>query len=185
MPKSQVKQLTYGKRNYSPGHITKQVIPPKRLNSMTGWILMNDENDTVCARTLETLRRNGLADGVVEFKSGKEVTRMWEMFDGPMSGSVGYFNPSSVLTFSVYVSDEIGLGECCSSYLPSRLRRPKSRRDIPHRKRIPSNLSNLQLHSNRRNRSKHSSRFLPRQQSNIMYRSMDKFRHRHPRTINP
>ena len=60
---------------------------------------MNDENDTVCARTLETLRRNGLAEGVVEFKSGEEVTRMWEMFDGPMSGSVGYFNPSSVLTF--------------------------------------------------------------------------------------
>jgi hypothetical protein len=62
-----------------------------------GWILLNDEKDTVCSRTLDTLRKNGLADGVVEFKSGRDVTSMWEMFDGPMTGSVGYYNPSSVL----------------------------------------------------------------------------------------
>jgi hypothetical protein len=158
---------------------------PIMTKLMAGWILLNDENDTVCARTLETLRRNGLAEGVVEFKSGKEVSRMWEMFDGPMSGSVGYFNPSSVLTFSVYGSDEIGVGECCSSNLQSRFRRPKSWRYIPHRKRIPSNLSNLQLHTDHRNRSHHCRRSLPRRQSNIMYWSMDKFPHRDTRTINP
>ena len=39
---------------------------------------------------------NGLADGIIEFKSGKEITEKWEMFDGPMEGSVGYFNPTSV-----------------------------------------------------------------------------------------
>lgn len=61
-----------------------------------GWILLNDEKETVCARSLDTLRKNGLAEGVVEFKSGKEVTNAWEMFDGPMEGAVGYFNPASV-----------------------------------------------------------------------------------------
>jgi len=56
-------------------------------------------NDTLCARTLATLRKNGLVDGVIEFKSGKEVTDRWEMFDGPMEGSVGYFNPMAVAPY--------------------------------------------------------------------------------------
>ena len=69
---------------------------------MIGWILVNDETETVCARSLETLRKNGLADGVVEFKSGREVTNAWEMFDGPMEGEIGYFNPASVRPISLY-----------------------------------------------------------------------------------
>jgi hypothetical protein len=77
---------------------------------MIGWILLNDEKDTVCSKTLDTLRKNGLADGVVEFKSGKDVTNMWEMFDGPMTGSVGYYNPSSVLSPSHSFSANIRAG---------------------------------------------------------------------------
>jgi len=50
----------------------------------------------VCAKSLETLRRNGLAEGVVEFKSGTDITDMYEMFDGPLENCVGYFNPASV-----------------------------------------------------------------------------------------
>jgi len=62
---------------------------------------VNDENDDICSETLETLKKNGLADGVIEFKSGKEITQKWEMLDGPMDGSVGYFNPVSVLFLSL------------------------------------------------------------------------------------
>ena len=57
---------------------------------------MNDEKDDICSKTLDTLKKNGLADGIIEFKSGKEITEKWEMLDGPMEGSVGYFNPTSV-----------------------------------------------------------------------------------------
>jgi hypothetical protein len=45
---------------------------------------------------LNTLKKNGLAEGVVEFASGREITDMWDMFDGPMDDSVGYYNPTSV-----------------------------------------------------------------------------------------
>lgn len=68
----------------------------KTSKLIRGWILVNDEKDDQCSKTLETLKKNGLADGVIEFKSGKEITEKWEMFDGPMEGSVGYFNPTSV-----------------------------------------------------------------------------------------
>jgi hypothetical protein len=44
---------------------------------------------------LGTLRENGLAEGIVEFKSGKEVTKMFEMLDGPMRKHIGYFNPAA------------------------------------------------------------------------------------------
>lgn len=70
---------------------------------IVGWILLNDETDTVCCRRLDTLRKYGLAQGVVEFKSGQEVTNTWEMFDGPMKGSVGYFNPASALLLSPFI----------------------------------------------------------------------------------
>jgi hypothetical protein len=101
MPKLPVKQLIYGKRNCLRGHIIKQVLN-NMWNLIIGWILLNDEKDTVCSKTLDTLRKNGLADGVVEFKSGRDVTNMWEMFDGPMTGSVGYYNPSSVLLHPLF-----------------------------------------------------------------------------------
>ena len=64
---------------------------------MTGWVFLNDENDKICSNALETLKKAGLAKGVLELKSGKDVTERWEMLDGPMEGSVGYFNPASVI----------------------------------------------------------------------------------------
>ena len=61
-----------------------------------GWKLLKDGKDTLYARTVDTLRKNALADGIVEVISGKKVTHAWEMVDGPTEGSVGYFNPASV-----------------------------------------------------------------------------------------
>jgi hypothetical protein len=75
---------------------------------MTGWIFLNDENDKICSNALETLKKTGLATGVVELKSGKDVTERWEMLDGPMEGSVGYFNPSSVYFPAVKVDTRAG-----------------------------------------------------------------------------
>lgn len=89
-----------------------------------GWILVNDERDTLCATTLKTLRENGLADGVVEFKSGKEITHQFEMLDGPMEGITGYFNPASVSAMQAYLMR--GLGKCSTSHLQSCLCCPKS-----------------------------------------------------------
>ena len=58
----------------------------------------------MCAKSLETLKKNGLADGVVEFNSGKDITNMYEMFDGPMENCVGYFKPASVFPSLVGLS---------------------------------------------------------------------------------
>ena len=66
-------------------------------NKLTiGWILVNDEKDTICSKTLDTLRKTCLANGIVEFHSGKEITAKFPMLDGPMEAVVGYFNPASV-----------------------------------------------------------------------------------------
>lgn len=81
-----------------------QTGPYLYVELIIGWILINDEKDTICSKTLETLRNSGLADGVIEFKSGQEITEKWEMLDGPMEGSIGYFNPASV-TFLPYIHD--------------------------------------------------------------------------------
>jgi hypothetical protein len=61
-----------------------------------GWILVNDENDSTCSDTLNTLRKNGLADGIIEFSCGEEITRMYPMINGPLERLKGYYNPSSV-----------------------------------------------------------------------------------------
>jgi len=42
------------------------------------------------------LKKIGIADGIVELNSGKEVANLFEMLDGPMEGHVGYFNADSV-----------------------------------------------------------------------------------------
>ena len=101
MPSSRGKQSRYGRRNCSKGHISRQVVffpCPLCMRGVdqAGWVMTVDEKDDLCTKTLETLRKTGLADGCVEFKSGADVTMMWEMIDGPMKGEIGYFNPSSV-----------------------------------------------------------------------------------------
>ena len=74
---------------------------------------------------------NGLADGVIEFKSGKEITQKWEILDGPMEGSVGYFNPTSVSLKVQGVT--VGMGKCSTGNLSRSLCGPKSRSNIPFR----------------------------------------------------
>lgn len=140
MPKLPGRQLSSGRRSCSGEPIIRQVIPlPSPL--IQGWIFINDEKDTVCARSLETLKMNGLADGVVEFNSGKAITDMYEMFDGPMENCVGYFNPASVCPLLLDLIG--GLGKCCTSNLPSSLRRSKSRRNLPYRPIRPCRLPHL------------------------------------------
>ena len=95
MLKLRGRQLSYGRLSCSRELIIRQAFPIV-TKLILGWIFISDEKDTVCARSLETLKENGLADGVVEFKSGKDITNMYEMFDGPMENCVGYFNPASV-----------------------------------------------------------------------------------------
>jgi len=89
------KQLNFGKEKCSKERTTKQA-PLSLMELTAGWILVNDANDTLCSKTLDTLKKNGLAEGVIEFKSGKEITEKYPMFDGPMDQSVGYYNPASV-----------------------------------------------------------------------------------------
>ena len=93
---------------------------------------MNDVADTLCSKTLDTLKKNGLAEGVVEFHSGKEITDMFEMIDGQMEDSVGYYNPASVVhNLRVLMQ---GMGECSPSNLPRRLRRTSQRSPLPFRR---------------------------------------------------
>jgi hypothetical protein len=93
-----------------------------------GWILVNDSSDTLCSETLNTLKKNDLAEGVVEFKAGKEITDMFEMLDGPMEGSVGYYNPASVLFLIMLIP---GMGKCSTSDLPRCVLGPNQRRFVP------------------------------------------------------
>ena len=66
---------------------------------ISGWIHLCDEKDKLCSATLDTLRSTGLAQGIVEFNSGREVTNMFEMLDGPMEKLIGYFNPGAVTSY--------------------------------------------------------------------------------------
>jgi hypothetical protein len=74
---------------------------------------------------------NGLAEGIIKFKSGKEITKIWEVLDGPMEGLVGYFNPTSVSLNIQSVT--VGMGKCSSGNLSRSLRGPNSRSKIPLR----------------------------------------------------
>ena len=96
MRRLQEKQSRFG-RLTSTKELTIKQVQDHITSLMIGWIILNDENDTICSKTLETLKKTGLAEGIVELNSGKEVTKRWEMLDGPMEGCVGYFNPASVV----------------------------------------------------------------------------------------
>jgi hypothetical protein len=139
-PRSRAKQLIYGRLIYTKTHIIKQVSIHK-LTLIAGWILVNDESDDKCSKTLDTLKANGLADGVIEFKSGKEITENYEMFDGPMEGTVGYFNPTSVQ--SLFMRLKAGLGKCCTSNFSHCLRSPTTRSDISFRRSRTGNFITL------------------------------------------
>jgi hypothetical protein len=136
------RQLNYGRLNYIKEHITKQV-SLQNDNLIVGWILINDEKDDLCSKTLETLKNNNLADGLIEFKSGKEITEMYEMFDGPMEGSVGYFNPASVFPLLFVIALTVGLGKCGTSYFSGCVRRSTPRCKVPFRNLWPSNFLTL------------------------------------------
>ena len=78
------------------GNILSNRLVRTFLCLIAGWICLWGETDPSCSKTLHTLRTTGLADGIVEFKSGEQVRNMFEMLDGPMDRHVGYFNPACV-----------------------------------------------------------------------------------------
>jgi hypothetical protein len=81
----------------------------------SGWVLTGEaetgkaaRSSQVVRKTLQTLRAQGLDHGCIEFTSGKQITEMFEMFDGPMEDEIGYFNPSSVILLEW---PDVGLGK--------------------------------------------------------------------------
>jgi len=55
-----------------------------------------DESDPELPEVMELLESYGVK-GLIKLDSGKEVTEMFEMIDGPMTHQKGYFNPTSVM----------------------------------------------------------------------------------------
>lgn len=78
----------------------------------SGWVELYDKDDSASSQVLETLRKTGLAEGIVEYKGGREVTESFNMIDGAMENYSGYFNPTAVVLYVSQLIPMTGLGKC-------------------------------------------------------------------------
>lgn len=137
-PKLRRRRSSYGSLISSGAPTFRQVIILS-AKLISGWILTGEavagktrRSAQTVHKTIQTLRDQGLDKGLIEFKSGKEITEMFEMIDGPMEGEIGYYNPMSVIFLSLEgMLTLAGLGESRRSDLSRCFQSARRRRYIP------------------------------------------------------